>query len=89
MEALDELEATPKLTQGEHKPVVGSGDAEITFVDSSVTVDGVLGNRALDPRGHFQQKGRGFKGVVGRGAAKLSIQMGNGDLTLEDRSASA
>ncbi|HEU4740681.1 MAG TPA: DUF4097 family beta strand repeat-containing protein [Meiothermus sp.] len=87
--ASGELEATLRLTQGEHKLVMGSGDAEIRFVGSSVQIAGVLGNGELDPRGNFSQRGRLVKGLVGPGAAKLSIQMGSGDLTLEDRSASA
>ncbi|MCL5964971.1 MAG: hypothetical protein M1369_04205 [Deinococcus sp.] len=45
-------------------------------------IAGVLGNGELDPHGNFSQPGRPVKGLVGQGVAKLSIQMGRGDLTL-------
>ncbi|ADH64493.1 hypothetical protein Mesil_2644 [Allomeiothermus silvanus DSM 9946] len=49
---------------------------------SSVQIAGVLGNGELDPHGNFSQRERLVKGLVGRGVAMLSIQMGRGDLTL-------
>lgn len=80
-----DLEAELILTGGEHRLEVVSGDAEIRFRDSSVTLLGKLSNGELDRRGNFTQEKRKVTGTVGGGKAKLLLSVASGDLTLEDQ----
>lgn len=86
LEASDDLTAELCLTEGRHYLSVLNGDAEITFVRSSVRVEGKLLNGELDARGPFEQRKRKITGLVGAGEALLHIQVLNGDLTLQDQS---
>jgi hypothetical protein len=83
--ASDDLTAELCLTEGQHHLSMLNGDAEITFVHSSVRVEGRLLNGELDARGPFEQRKRKISGLVGAGEALLHIQVLNGDLTLEDQ----
>ncbi|RIH82054.1 hypothetical protein Mterra_02822 [Calidithermus terrae] len=78
-----DFEATLKLSQGEHRLVMASTDAEIELRGSSVKVEGRIRGGDLDPRGPFTLRGRDFKGQLGRGEARLWIEHNQGDLTLE------
>jgi len=85
LEASGDLTAELCLTEGQHHLLVLTGDVEITFVRSSVRIEGKLQSGELDPRGHFEQRKQKITGLVGAGEALLHIQVLSGDLTLEDQ----
>lgn len=84
-----DLEAELRLTEGEHRLEVMSGDTSIRFKGSSVTVLGKLSSGELDGRGNFTQDKRKVSGTVGAGKAKLLLNVMSGDLTLEDQNVGA
>lgn len=83
--ASGDLEAELSLTQGRHRIRIANGDAEVSLVDSSVQVSGVVMHGDFDARGNFWQSGQKIKGTVGKGQAELDIHIVHGDLTLEDK----
>ncbi|RIH81335.1 hypothetical protein [Calidithermus roseus] len=45
--------------------------------------EGRINGGDLDARGPFTLRGRDFKGLLGRGEARLGVEHNHGDLTLE------
>lgn len=77
------FEAELLLSHGEHRLKVNSSDAEVRLRGSSVKVEGRIKGGDLDARGPFTLRGRDFKGLLGRGEARLWVEHNHGDLTLE------
>ncbi|WP_337867290.1 DUF4097 family beta strand repeat-containing protein [Meiothermus sp.] len=81
-----DLDAELRLTEGQHNLELLDGDGNITFLDSSVRVEGRLLHGDFSAQGQFEKHKRKVSGTVGEGTAHLRVVIHNGDLTLEDQS---
>ena len=71
------------LREGSHSLEVLSGDVNLNFVNSSVSIEGKMTSGDLDAPENFVLEGQRFEGRIGEGQAELKIKVSSGDVRIE------